>query len=41
MWRCLLNKSPIFESEVEDVTISDEYVIKIYFLFYTASSLEI
>ena len=35
MWRCLLNKSPILESEVEDVTISDEYVIKIYFPFYT------
>ena len=36
MWRCLLNKSPILESEVEDVAISDEYVIKIYFPFYTA-----
>ena len=29
MLRCLLNKNPILESEVEDVTISDEYVIKI------------
>ena len=27
MWRCLLNKSPILASEVEDVTTSDEYVI--------------
>ena len=36
MWRCLLNKSPILESEVEDVTILDEYVVKIYIPFYTA-----
>ena len=36
MWHCLLNESLVLESEVEDVTISDEYVIKIYFPFYTA-----
>ena len=35
VWRGLLNKSRILEN-VGDVTISDEYVIKIYFPFYTA-----
>ena len=37
LWRYLLNKSYIIlESEVKDVTLSDEYVIEIYFPFYKA-----